>query len=334
MAKAETEAPARDRITPLLTLAECRRQTGVVVPFFFRPSVPESMIRTLVDRVLTDSGIYCDPSNLVTVVDRGSVVERVLEEYPGLRVHVLPRNRAKAGAVAAGLRALLETTGAQALVTRDGDADHSLEDLPRLVSRLQEMREADGEGPAFVMGGRISLEKPMGWVRDQWELLTNRILTDLTAFRLAQSGRVIDRRFWGGSPPDIQSGYRAYSRQGAELAVKCLDEVPEDRKILTFACEFVPFTEILAAGGQAGQVLRSTLVEQPVSSYATTDYASAYGHLLVYMAERFGVSREILARITSNYAGDLSLQYTDYRADLQRFLDLVGTGPVRGPGFV
>lgn len=338
MGEAPDDAPktGSPALTPILTLSETRRLVGVVLPVYFKPEVPEPTIRGLLDRVLVDSEAFCRPENLLAVVDRGTLAEQVLRTYPGLRIQILPRNRAKAGAIAAGLRELLVGSDAEILITRDGDADHNPEDIPRLASRLLEIRKAVGDRPAAVMGARISLEKPMGWVREQWELLTNRILVEMTAYRLAQLGTVLDRRYWAGLPPDIQSGYRAYCRRAAELTVRCLDEVPEQRDILTFSCEFVPFTEILVADGCFGQVLRSTLVEQPVTSYGSVDYAVTYGRLLRFMADRYGVPARILARIAENYLGEISLLYCDQRSELGRFAVEVGVNPsrFRNAGFV
>jgi hypothetical protein len=327
--------PARSPLSPILTLDQTRELVGVVLPVYFKPEVPETTIRALLDRVLADSEVFCRPENLLVVVDRDTPADRILSEMPNLRVHRLPRNRAKAGAIAAGLETLLACSKAEILITRDGDTDHNPEDIPRLASRLIEVRETAG-GPAGVMGARISLAKPMGWLREQWELLTNGILLEMAAFRLATMGRVMDRRFWAGVPADIQSGYRAYDREAAALCAACLDQLPDDRELLTFACEFVPFLEILTKGGCFGQVLRSTLVEQPVTSYGDVDYAATYGRLLDYLACRYDIPPAVLAAIAGNHVADCALMYSDLRGALYRFLGLLGVDPgrVRTTGFV
>ncbi len=322
-------------LAPILTLEETRRRVGIVLPVYFKPQVPESTIRALLARVLADSEVFCRPENLLVVVDRDTAADRILREVPDLRIHRLERNRAKAGAVAAGLHGLLEGSEAEILITRDGDTDHNLEDIPRLASRLVEVQEAAGS-PAAVMGARISLAKPMGWVREQWELLTNGILLDMVSFRLAQRGRVMDRRFWAGLPADIQSGYRAYDRQAAALCAACLHDLPDDRDLLTFSCEFVPFVEILVQGGCFGQVLRSTLVEQPVTSYGDVQFEVTYARLLGYLAQRYGIAPEVLAAMAENHVADSDLLYSDLRGRLDRFLSLLGVEPdgFRTTGFV
>lgn len=313
----------------MLDLAETRRIIGVVLPVHFAPSVSENRIRDILTPVLSENLLYCREDRLVVVVDRGTPAETVLQSFGNLNVHRLEQNRAKAGAVAAGLRLLLESTDAECLVTRDCDGDHFPDDLPRLTGRLIETQRATGDDEAFSMGGRASLELPMGWLREEWEQLTNLILLDMIGYGLARQGRVLDRRFWGCGFLDIQSGYRAYSRKAAERTVQCLDALPDNRSVSTFACELVPFAEILLAGGACGQIQRQTLVEQPVTSYGGVDLADTYGSVLAYLADRHGVCGEVLRAIVESRVCSSSLLFSDHRDQLHRFMRLTGVEPGR-----
>jgi hypothetical protein len=102
------------------------------------------------------------------------------------------------------------------------------------------------------------------------------------------------------------------------------------------ACEAVPFTELLIAGGVFGQVQRLTLVEQPVSSYSQVDFGEKYGRLILFLGERYGVPPEIMLRIVDNALVSRSMYFTRFREQLLRFRSLIAPDmpPPRLPGFV
>lgn len=325
----------------LLSIDQIRERVAVVVPVYFDPSVPETKILGILEPVFRDQALFCRSERTLIVVDRGTTAERVLLSSPGasfdgLPVHVLPENRAKAGAVAAGLAAILEDRDFQFVITRDCDGDHSAEDIPRLVRMGCDLGEQSENERVAVIGARPSLEKPMGWVREQWERLTNRVLLELVRYSLARVTAVADERFFGGQDPDLQSGYRLYSREAAVQTVQCLEALPEDRTLWTFSCEYVPFAEIMIQGGIFGQVQRLTLVEQPVTSYGSVDLAEAYGRVMIYVGNRYGISTKNLLQIYDNAASSQSLFFTDDREDLLRCRSLIlDSVPLsRGPRFV
>lgn len=321
----------------MLSIDQVRDQVAVVVPVYFDPSVPEDRIHDILEPVFRDQAVFCRPEHSLIVVDRHSAAERVLLNSPnasfsGLPVHVLSENRAKAGAVAAGLTRIMEESGFQFVITRDCDGDHAAEDIPRLVNMGSDIKEQTHQELVSVIGARPSLEKPMGWVREQWELLTNTVLLDLVNFLLAQERAVVDKRFWGGQDPDLQSGYRLYSRKAAEKAVSCLEALPENRTIWTFSCEYIPFAELMIRGGIFGQVQRLTLVEQPVTSYGSVDLAEAYGSLMSFVSISYEIPTPILVQIFDNAMCSLSLFFTDKKEDLLRCRQLIATDDSMSPG--
>ena len=326
----------------MLSVSEARDKLGVVVPIFFDPGVSRETILPILEGVFRDSSLFCRPGHLLAVVDQDTIVDELFSNPPsgsallGIPVHRLEKNRAKAGAVNEGLQRLMMESDASYLVTRDCDGDHILEDIPRMVSLAVDVQERTGQGVVSVMGGRPSLEKPMGWLRQEWEFFTNRVLIDLVSFSLARQNKVIDQRFWNGVTPDIQSGYRVYSREAAERVVECLSSLPEDRKVLMLACESVPFTELLIEGGIFAQVQRLTLVEQPVSSYGQVDFAENYGHLISFLGVRYKIPNQILLQIVDNALVSRSIYFTDFREQLFRFRNRIAPGalPPKLPGFV
>jgi len=326
----------------MLSVSMARQRLAVVVPVYFDPSVSEETILPILDSVFRDSELFCRPDRLLVVVDRDTRVDELFANPPagsslsGIPVHRLEKNRAKAGAVNEGLQRLLKESDADFFVTRDCDGDHILEDIPRMVSLAEYVTKQTGNKLVTVMGARPSLEKPMGWLREEWEILTNRVLVDLVSFALARGGGVIDRRFWNGYGPDIQSGYRVYSRAAAEQTVRCLSDLPERREIFTLACETLPFTDLLIDGGVYAQVQRLTLVEQPVSSHDQVNFADNYGHLISFLGERYHIPSETRLRIADNHLVSSSLYFADFRDQLLLFRDLIAPGapPLELPGFV
>jgi glycosyltransferase involved in cell wall biosynthesis len=309
----------------LLSLDQVRAATSVVVPAYFAPDVSPQIVRSILEAVLEDSSVYCRPDRLLVVVDRDTVTEAVVRQLD-VPLYRLETNRGKGGAIQSGLKHLAETTDAEYFATRDCDGDHALEDLPRLVSLAREMRLLTGNEDVIVMGARPSLAKPMGWIREEWERLTNRVLVDLLDYLLAREGKVLDRRFWGGIEPDIQSGYRVYSRSCVLNVVKSLAGMPEDPAVWTFACEFLPFAELMLDGAASGQVQRMTLVEQPVTSYGRVDLASAYGSLLGFLAGRNGISPGTVLRIFDNHIPSTGLFFSDARSEIQRARRILDPG--------
>jgi hypothetical protein len=205
-----------------------------------------------------------------------------------------------------------------------------------MVSLAEDVKLLTGREVVTVMGVRPSLEKPMSWVRQEWELLTNLILLELSSFLLASQGRLIDRRFLNGYLPDIQSGYRVYSRAAAEDTVGSLGSLPEERTIQMLACETVPFVELLLNEGVFAQVQRLTLVEQPVSSLASVDFGKNYGRLLSYLMGRYKIPAEVTFQAVDNYLVNSSLYFSEHRRDLLRFREGITDAPpeIRHPGFL
>ena len=300
----------------------------MVIPVYFEPSVEERTVRQILRATLSDQNLFLEPRWVVLVVDRDTIAERILEELNvelqlGSRTVRLEQNQGKMGAVREGLRRLLQQP-VRYLVTRDCDGDHVLGDVGRIVQVAEEIRESLPSRPICVFGSRPSLERPMEWVRKEWEILTNRVFESLTEFLLARKRRVLDRRYWNGYPLDLQSGYRLYDRRAAELAVGSLDRLPDDRDTYLMACEMVPFLDVSLEGGVIGQVQRMTSVEQAVSSFKTIDFATSYGRLLMFLADLHGIDTPLLLRIFDNHMLSSEIFFSSARAQVLKSRDLIG----------
>lgn len=310
---------------------------AILIPVHFPAGLDEGVIRQTLEDTLRGQDGYCPAARTLLVVDQGAPAERILENagkgspLVGLPLCRLPRNRGKTEAVRVGLQRLLETTDAALFITRDCDGDHAVDDLPRLL-RMAAAASTESR-PLSVFGARSCWEKPMGWLRQEWERLTNRVLIDLTEYLVARQGDVLDRRFWNGLELDLQSGYRLYDRQAARIAVDSLSGLPDNPEVYTMACEMLPFVELSLKRGRAAQIQTLTRLGQPFSSYAGIDWPRYYGSLLAFAARRYGAEPEILLRIFDNHLVESPLHWSSRREDALRCRNVAipGAPPLEFP---
>jgi len=134
-------------------------------------------------------------ANEVFVVDDGSRDDTAtIAEHVGAVVLRHEKNQGK-GAALRDCFEYAKQSGADVLVTIDGDGQHDPSDIPMLVDALVEKR-AD-----VVIGSRLS--KPAEMPRIRW--LGGRALDHATGIRV------------GDKLTDSQSGFRAYSRRAIEV---------------------------------------------------------------------------------------------------------------------
>ena len=320
-------------------MAKIHHLTSILIPVHFPPRIGPKVIRETLENTLLGQEAYCRPQNVLLVVDKETPAERVLEEAaPGSPLHGLPllrlrRNRGKAGAIKLGLEALLDRSEAPFLITRDCDGDHFIEDLPALVRLAQDL---EGDRPVSVFGARPSLMKPMGWLREEWEKLTNALLIDCAVYLAARQEMVVDRRFWNGYSLDLQAGYRLYDRRAARIAISALSDLPDDPKAFVFACEPLPFLELVLEGGRVGQIRCTTRVDQPFSNYADFSLAQHYGGLLKYVGQRYRIPNAVLRTLFDNHLVDSPLYLSEHRDEVLKCRQtLDGEAPLlSGPRFV
>ncbi len=300
-------------------LNEIRSRVAQLVPVHFTDQVPPAQIHRILEATFADNSYFCSPGQTWVVVDAGTVAESTFrkagDDSPlrGLNLRSLDANQGKTGAIREGLSWILTESQAEYVVTRDCDGDNRIEDLPRLVLLADAM---SGESPVCVFGCRPSLVKPMNWERLQWESITNQVILELISHLLAQQGQTLVKNYWNQPELDLQSGYRLYDRQSAEIASRSLLALPADREIYLLACEISPLIELSLQGGRVGQVYRSTQVEQPVSSYAAMNFAVFYGKLLAYYAEAYGIERRLLRQMFDNALVESDGMHSDLRTAL------------------
>jgi hypothetical protein len=282
---------------------EMRGQVGVVIPAWFSADLPTTEAVALLGTTLAGSAECLDPVDVVVVVDgspTASAAANVLharfrEEWgEPFTLLDLPENQGKGGALATGIRHLLERNGEppEWIAVRDADADHFLDDLPHLYRLGEQIAAENSRRPVAVVGSRASVHAPLGWLRGEFELLVNEVLVEGLAYALTRYARAWDTRYLVERAPDLQSGYKLYSRAAAEVAVEGLHREAgnyPDLRLLRVGMEIVPFVEIALADGVFGEVGRKAFYDQPVTSYGTVDVARFYGSKLGWALRRCGV---------------------------------------------
>lgn len=281
-------------------------RVGMVVPAWYAPDTTGDAAEALLETTLAGCGSCVLPGDLVVVTDGSPVAARAAgslrardsaEWADPFDLLELPENRGKGGALVAGIRRLLERgrdTPLEWIATRDADGDHFVDDLPHLFRAGQQAAEENPDAMVCVVGRRASVHAPLGWVRGEYEVLLNEVLIDAIAFARARSGGVWDTRYLIDRVPDLQSGYKLYSRAAAERAVQALEQesaaAPELRLLRT-GMEIVPFVTLALEGGIFVEVERKTYFDQPVTSYGSVDLAQFYGSKLAWALRRCEVPR-------------------------------------------
>ncbi|HSR68155.1 MAG TPA: hypothetical protein VLU25_09445 [Acidobacteriota bacterium] len=300
---------------------------GIVIPVYYPPDLDKSLIRHALQETLQCQDAYCPLSRCLLVVDRATPADEILSDAPAdsplgqVQVERLQRNRGKAGSVSRGLKALLSREDVRWIISRDCDGDHLVDDLPRFLRLAREMEE---RGPLFaIFGARSSYAKSMGWVRQEWENLTNALFLDFLLYLTAQRSQVVDRLYWTRDPLDLQSGYRLYSRQAAQVAARGLEALPDDPLVYSFANELLPVLDLTLQGGRAGQVPSTTRAGQAFSSYASLDPVSHYASFFAYLGRRHDLPADVLCRLLDSRLGESELFWSDHRQQVLRFRRLL-----------
>ena len=157
----------------------------------------------------------------------------------------------------------------------------------------------------MVVGGRQSLYRPMNWLRGELELWIDEVATEAHKLALAREGRALNTQYYAayGNCADLESGCKLFSADAARLAVRAFRreaaKYPE-LDVLRWACEILPVTETVLAGGIIGEVRRLTYEGQPVSGYEGDSAVALYAHQMIWLAQRLTLTKTQAAQLLDN----------------------------------
>ncbi len=296
------------------TLARLRQYTGVVIPVYL-PHGAESTDATLLEETVTG---YCaqvaDPADVCLSVDGeahgGEVAARLSAEH-GVSLCVVSDNRGKLWGAIHGARTLLRNPDLTYIAVVDQDGDHFANELLNFVRAADHIRAQTGDEGVVILGRRISLHRPMGFLRGELEALADRVLLDALHYHAAVTGVPLRLEFATllDEAPDFQSGYKLFSRTTAQAVFDAAAHqagVP-DVAYYRHACETVMAVEALESGAHLGVVNRSTFNEQPVTHFGKLNQARATADMIVWGCKRLAVPYPFVAQWLANHAPRLLL---------------------------
>jgi hypothetical protein len=292
-------------------LAATRERTGIVIPIYLPKDVDSRQGEALLRETAAS---YCaqvsDPSVICLSVDGtpyGAEIARRLARELGTSLHVSADNRGKLSAAGNGVLVLLRDPGLAYLAIVDQDGDHFAHELPNLVRAALHMA-ADR---VLVLGRRIPRHRPMGLLRGELEEFADRILLDALAYRAAVTGQPLRLEYLTTLDefPDFHTGYKLLSRRTAEdvfLGEPRWAGVAEEC-YYRHAVEAVIVVEAIEHGATLGAVNRSTLNEQPLSTFGRLNLSRLVADKIIWPCKRLDIPVRFVRQWMANHAPRLLL---------------------------
>ena len=291
-----------------------RENTGVVIPVYVPQGAESHDAALLTETVAGYCAQVADPPVICLSVDGteygADVALRLSAEY-GVSVCVAVENRGKLWGAIQGMQMLLDDETLDYIAVVDQDGDHFANELLNFVRAADHIRAQTGDEGVMVLGRRISLHRPMGFLRGELEALADHVLLDALHYHAAVTGHPLRLEYATllDEVPDFQSGYKLFSRATAQAV---FDAEPRqmditDAAYYRHACETVMAIEALESGAHLGVVNRSTFNEQPVTHFGKLNQARATADMIIWGCKRLGVPYPFVAQWLANHAPRLLL---------------------------
>lgn len=296
------------------TLARLRHNTGIVIPVYLPRGAESPDAASLEETVAGYCAQVADPAVVclsVDGVDCGvDVAQRLSGEY-SVSLCVVEENRGKLWGAIHGARTLLENPDLAYIAVVDQDGDHFANELLNFVRAADHIRAQTGDAGVMVLGRRISLHRPMGFLRGELEALANRVLLDALHYHAAVTNVPLRLEYATllDEAPDFQSGYKLFSRATAQAVFTAEPRQMDvsDAAYYRHACETVMAIEALESGAHLGVVNRSTFNEQPVTHFGKLNQARATADMIIWGCKRLDVPYPFVAQWLANHAPRLLL---------------------------
>lgn len=292
-----------------------RRATGIVIPVYMPAEVDNSAARRLLeDNVEACLAAVDDPTVICLAADGrdsgGATVDELSQRY-GVKAVTGSVNRGKLHALRLGMQQLAPDTRLEWFATIDADGDHFANELANLVRAALYACSERGAAAVHVIGRRISRHRPMGWLRGELEELADRILLDAMAYEAVVSKRPLRLALANVMDefPDFHSGYKLFSRSVMETVFLGRPELcgVDETAYYRHGCEAVMTVEAHLAGADLVLVNRTTLNEQPVSTFGRLDRGRLVADKIIWPCRRLGVPPAFLDQWLKNHMPRLLL---------------------------
>ncbi len=312
---------------------DMNKKTGIVIPVY----LPDQIDRSLGEKLLEANVDLCcsqvaDPSTVCLSVDgedNGADVAERLGEKCSVSTCVLAENGGKLRAVTAGMLQLLKRDDLSYLAVVDMDGDHFANELLNFVRFAGHIEDELGTDRVLVLGRRISRHRPLGFLRGELEELAERILLDALSYRSVVTGRPLHLEYVTTLDEylDVHSGYKLFSRTTARdvfTNAPQLAGATEDG-YYRHACEAVMAVEAVEHGACLGSVTRTTINEQPITTFGLMDLSQLSANLIIWPCKRLEIPPAFVKQWMANHLPRLKLQtlLPEGRDELKRVTALV-----------
>ena len=309
-----------------------RKETGIVIPVYLPDGIDTAAAANLLtENVKLTVQQVEDPSWICLSIDGepfGSDVASSLTEQFGVSTCISSENRGKLQAVAVGVRSLLEKKSPTYVALIDQDGDHFTNELLNFVRTAHTIADERKLDRLLLIGRRMSRHRPMGFLRGELEELADRVLLDALTYRAAVMNRPLQLEYATALDefPDFHSGYKLFSQACARdvfLGEPQLAGVSEDA-YFRHACEAVMVVEALEHGGLIGSVHRTTVNEQPISTFGLLDVVRLSADLIIWPSKRLEIPARFVRQWVINHAPRLLANTTPHgKQALDGVIDLV-----------
>jgi len=292
-----------------------RNETGIVVPVYLPKGIDVSIgerllrdtVHSLVDRLSR-------PSSLCLCVDGsdcGEEITSAISRKYGTSSSQAPVNKGKLNAIYHGMDFLMDSFDHRYLAVVDQDGDHFANELENLVRAGEHIKSATQSGRVMVLGQRRSKHRPMGFLRGEIEELADRMLLDALQYRAAVLGRPLHLEYvlLLDEYPDFHSGLKLFDRETTESIFRS-DPVlagTDETCYYRHGVEAVLTVEALESGAFLGSVTRSTINEQPISTFGMFDRIQLAADKIIWPCRRLDIPGEFVQQWLANHIPRLLL---------------------------
>lgn len=291
--------------------SDVRATTGMIIPIWYPATTPAPEMETLISACIDDACVFAEPSRILAVVDGApaalAVARRSRRRRKNFQILALNSNLGKGGAVAAGIKQLLANPSVQYLVTRDHDNDHLAQDTPNLVRLTAKMTTSLKTDLVAVIGRRTSTHRHLGFTRGEFEWFMNEVAYNAARFAMARQNNVPCEQFCAAyeQTPDMQTGFKCYTRASAALLVQTLEEAERfapGLDVRRHGAEIPILIEILLQGGALGEINRLAYEHQPLTTYDLAGRIAVNGTVLAWVLQRAEIPLPAARQILLNAA--------------------------------
>lgn len=289
--------------------------TAVIIPVYFPARVRQTAAaRLLRETLLAYRQMVTDPAGIFLTVDgspAGAATARALARTTGVRCICQPHNRGKLAAIRAAAAELREVPGWRYLAVVDQDGDHRANELPNFLKAIRHVEHGAGTDQVLALGRRISRHRPMGLLRGELEELANRMLLDALHYDAARCGRPLRLEFATTHDefPDFHSGYKVFTRKTALAVFTGKPHLAGTAPACYYrhACEAVMSVEAIKSGARLVQVNRTTLNEQPLTTFGLMNQRRLAADMIIWPCKRLKVPAAFVEQWLGHHAPRLLL---------------------------